>query len=88
MIGSPNCGQANTSSARKKADPPAGDDGLPWVLDPIDGTVNFVYGIETYAVSVGVQRGGVSVAGAVTNVPSGALYSAALGHGELSGGPE
>ena len=56
-------------------------DGLTWVLDPIDGTVNFVYGIETYAVSVGVQRGGVSVAGAVANVPTGALYSAALGHG-------
>ena len=59
----------------------AGDDGLTWVLDPIDGTVNFVYGIETYAVSVAVQRGGVSLAGAVTNVPTGALYSAALGRG-------
>ena len=59
----------------------AGDDGLTWVLDPIDGTVNFVYGIETYAVSVAVQRDGVSVAGAVTNVPTGALYSAALGRG-------
>jgi myo-inositol-1(or 4)-monophosphatase len=58
-----------------------GHDGLTWVLDPIDGTVNFVYGIETYAVSVGVQREGASVAGAVANVPTGALYSAALGHG-------
>ncbi len=59
-----------------------GRDGrLTWVLDPIDGTVNFVYGIETYAVSVGVQRDGVSVAGAVANVPTGALYSAAVGHG-------
>jgi myo-inositol-1(or 4)-monophosphatase len=57
------------------------DDGLTWVLDPIDGTVNFVYGIETYAVSVGVQRGGASLAGAVANVPTGAVYSAALGHG-------
>ena len=36
----------------------AGRDGLTWVLDPIDGTVNFVYGIEAYAVSVGVQRDG------------------------------
>jgi myo-inositol-1(or 4)-monophosphatase len=54
---------------------------LTWVLDPIDGTVNFVYGIEVYAVSVGVQRDGASVAGAVANVASGALYSAALGHG-------
>ena len=58
-----------------------GGDGLTWVLDPIDGTVNFVYGIETYAVSVAVQRDGVSLAGAVANVPTGAVYSAALGHG-------
>jgi myo-inositol-1(or 4)-monophosphatase len=54
---------------------------LTWVLDPIDGTVNFVYGLDTYAVSVAVQRAGVSLAGAVANVPSGALYSAAVGHG-------
>src|SRR3954454_1990846 len=59
----------------------AGRDGLTWVLDPIDGTVNFVYGIETYAVSVGVQRDGASVAGAVANVAAGVLYSAALGRG-------
>lgn len=52
-----------------------------WVLDPIDGTVNFVYGIEAYAVSVGVQIDGVSVAGAVANVPTGELYSAAVGDG-------
>jgi myo-inositol-1(or 4)-monophosphatase len=58
-----------------------GPDGLTWVLDPIDGTVNFVYGIETYAVSVAVQRDGASLAGAVANVPTGAVYSAALGHG-------
>ncbi|PRC61532.1 inositol monophosphatase, partial [Mycobacterium sp. ITM-2017-0098] len=30
-----------------------------WVLDPIDGTVNFLYGIPAYAVSVGVRRDGV-----------------------------
>lgn len=58
-----------------------GDGRLTWVVDPIDGTVNFVYGIETYAVSVGVQRDGASVAGAVANVPTGAVYSAALGNG-------
>jgi myo-inositol-1(or 4)-monophosphatase len=58
-----------------------GREGLTWVLDPIDGTVNFVYGIETYAVSVAVQCDGASLAGAVANVPAGAVYSAALGHG-------
>ena len=61
---------------------PAGRAGeLTWVIDPIDGTVNFVYGLENYAVSVAVQRGGVSLAGAVANVPTGALYSAAGGMG-------
>jgi myo-inositol-1(or 4)-monophosphatase len=52
-----------------------------WVIDPIDGTVNFVYGIEAYAVSVGVQIDGVSVAGAVANVATGELFSGAVGHG-------
>lgn len=59
----------------------AADGRLTWVLDPIDGTVNFLYGIDAYAVSVAVQRDGASVAGAVVNVPAGALYSAARGGG-------
>jgi myo-inositol-1(or 4)-monophosphatase len=52
-----------------------------WVLDPIDGTVNFVYGLGAYAVSVGVQIDGVSVAGAVANAATGEVYSAARGQG-------
>jgi myo-inositol-1(or 4)-monophosphatase len=56
-------------------------DAVTWVLDPIDGTVNFVYDIGAYAVSVGVQRGGVSVAGAVADVAAGPVYSAARGRG-------
>ncbi|EHB50215.1 Inositol-phosphate phosphatase [Mycolicibacterium rhodesiae JS60] len=52
-----------------------------WVIDPIDGTVNFVYGIPAYAISIGAQLGGVPVAGAVVDVVSGDVYSAAAGHG-------
>src|ERR1700754_1318800 len=52
-----------------------------WVLDPIDGTVNFVYGLPAYVVSVAVQVDGRSIAGAVACVVDGAVYSAALGHG-------
>jgi len=56
--------------------------GVPvWVLDPIDGTVNFMYGLGAYAVSVGVQIDGVSVAGAVVNAATGEVFSAARGHG-------
>ncbi len=56
-------------------------DTVTWVLDPIDGTVNFVYGIPAYAVSVAAQLGNVSVAGAVADVVGGRLYSAATGLG-------
>ncbi|MEZ0353652.1 inositol monophosphatase family protein [Mycobacterium sp. pR1184] len=59
----------------------ASDDVVTWVLDPIDGTVNFVYGIPAYAVSVGAQINGVSVAGAVADVVAGRVYSAAQGLG-------
>lgn len=49
-----------------------------WVLDPIDGTVNFLYGLPAYSVSVAVQVDGRSIAGAVANVVDGSVYSAAL----------
>jgi myo-inositol-1(or 4)-monophosphatase len=52
-----------------------------WVLDPVDGTVNFVYGVPAYAVSVGAMIDGVSVAGAVADVVGDRLYSAGLGLG-------
>jgi myo-inositol-1(or 4)-monophosphatase len=52
-----------------------------WVVDPIDGTVNFVYDIPAYAVSVAAQVDGVSVAGAVADVVAGRVYSAARGLG-------
>lgn len=55
--------------------------GVRWVVDPIDGTVNFMYGIPAYAVSIAAQLDGRSVAGAVVDVARGVTYSAALGHG-------
>ena len=58
-------------------------DGVRWVLDPIDGTVNFMYGIPAYAVSVAVQIDGVSVAGAVVDVARDLVYSAAKGRGAV-----
>jgi len=56
--------------------------GVTWVVDPIDGTVNFLYGIAPYAVSVAaVDEDGASLAGAVVDVTSGEVFSAALGEG-------
>lgn len=76
--GDPILGEEGGGPAEHAAVP---DDAVTWVLDPIDGTVNFVYGIPAYAVSVGAQVNGVSVAGAVADVVGGRVYSAAQGLG-------
>ena len=52
-----------------------------WVVDPIDGTVNFVLGIPQYAVSVAAEVDGTVVAGAVCNIASGELFHARVGGG-------
>lgn len=51
-----------------------GTSGLTWVLDPIDGTVNYLYDIPAYAVSVAVVAGDPSVDGAWTPV-AGAVFN-------------
>ena len=75
---------------RRPADPILGEEGggstesvegVRWVLDPIDGTVNFLYGIPAYAISVAVQVDGVSVVGVVVDVAREILYSAVRGRG-------
>lgn len=55
--------------------------GVEWIIDPIDGTVNFLYGLDNYAVSIGVAVNGELAAGAVFNPQSDELFSAAAGQG-------
>lgn len=58
------------------------ESGVTWVVDPIDGTVNFLYGIPQYAVSIAARDAdGVVLAGAVVNAATGHLFAAALGVG-------
>ena len=65
----------------------AGASGVTWVVDPIDGTVNFLYGLPQYAVSVAaVDARGRSLAGVVVDVPSGVVYAAARGRGATADG--
>lgn len=66
----------------------AGDDDVVWVVDPIDGTVNFLYGIPAYAVSVAAVRGGRPVAGAVADVAASTVYTAGSGLGAARLGPD
>jgi myo-inositol-1(or 4)-monophosphatase len=58
-----------------------GTSGVRWVIDPIDGTTNYVYRHPFFSVSIGVERDGVTVAGAVAIPMLNELYSAVLGGG-------
>ena len=69
-----------------------GTSGITWVVDPIDGTVNYLYEIPAYAVSVAavvgdptVDGGWRPVAGAVVNPVTGERYRAWLGGGSWRG---
>jgi myo-inositol-1(or 4)-monophosphatase len=58
-----------------------GSSGVRWVVDPIDGTVNFLYGLPAYAVSIAAEVDGQVRAGAVLNVATGELFTATSGGG-------
>ncbi len=72
----------------------SGSSGVTWVVDPIDGTVNYLYGIPHYAISIAVVEGEPdpltwnSLAGCVLNPSTTELFSAARGTGAFlaSGG--
>ncbi|WP_134765872.1 inositol monophosphatase family protein [Nocardioides sp. 1609] len=58
-----------------------GTSGVRWVVDPIDGTVNFLYGIPQYAVSIAAEVDGVVVAGVVVDVAKRVEYVGRPGPG-------
>ena len=59
----------------------AGTSGVEWIVDPIDGTVNFVYDIPCYAVSIAAAIDGTVEAGFVIDVPSREEWAAVGGEG-------
>ncbi|MBC7441846.1 MAG: inositol monophosphatase [Ramlibacter sp.] len=68
-----------------------GTSGLTWVVDPIDGTVNYLYGIPAWAVSIAVVEGHPdpatwrTLAGAVRNPAGDELFTASVGGGAWLG---
>ncbi|WP_226531981.1 inositol monophosphatase family protein [Microbacterium paraoxydans] len=70
----------------------AGTSGITWVVDPIDGTVNYAYGIPAYNVSIAAVRGepdpeSWEALAAAVNAPAlGEIFTAARGHGAWSEG--
>lgn len=58
-----------------------GTSGVRWIVDPVDGTTNYLYGHPPYAVSVAAAVGGTAVAGVVVDVAHGEVFEAVTGRG-------
>ena len=52
-----------------------------WIIDPIDGTTNFIHGIPHFAISIGLERAGTIVAGVIYNPITDELYTTERGRG-------
>jgi myo-inositol-1(or 4)-monophosphatase len=72
------------------ASPPAARiEGRRWIVDPIDGTTNFIQQVPPYAVSIALQDGDRIVAGVVYDIPHDDLYTVVRGHGvQVNGSPQ
>ncbi|MFD5327534.1 inositol monophosphatase family protein [Streptomyces sp. NPDC127092] len=62
-----------------------GTSGIRWVVDPLDGTVNYLYGLPTWAVSIAAERDGETVVGVVEVPLRGETFHAVLGGGAWLG---
>ena len=65
-----------------------GNSGTRWLVDPLDGSANFVYGRADYAVSVGVESAGAIVAGAIIRPSDGRWMLADVIASEIAVGAE
>jgi myo-inositol-1(or 4)-monophosphatase len=64
----------------------AGTTGVRWVVDPIDGTVNYLYGIPQWAVSIGVEDEAGAAVGVVYDPSKDELWQAVRGRGATLNG--
>ena len=60
---------------------PGDDDQHRWIVDPLDGTTNFLHGIPIFAISIALERQGQLVAGIIYNPAMDELYTAERGGG-------
>ncbi|KAF4410211.1 MULTISPECIES: inositol monophosphatase family protein [Streptomyces] len=62
-----------------------GSSGVRWIIDPLDGTVNYLYGLPTWAVSIAAEADGETVAGVVAAPVRGETFHAVRGGGAWLG---
>jgi myo-inositol-1(or 4)-monophosphatase len=76
----------------EEAAPDGGESGLRWIVDPLDGTINYLFGIPQWAVSIACEDGDGTIAGVVHDPASGETFEAVRGgparlNGERIDGP-
>lgn len=81
LAGRPHDGMLGEEGARR-----AGTSGVRWIVDPIDGTTNYLYGLPGFAVSIAVEVDGVTAAGVVHDPLHRDVFSATRGGGARRNG--
>jgi len=64
----------------------AGTSGVRWIVDPLDGTTNYLYGLAGFGVSIAAEHEGTVVAGVVLDVVRNELFAAVRGAGATRDG--
>jgi len=64
----------------------AGSSGVRWIIDPLDGTTNYLYGFPSFAVSIGAELDGQALLGAVHDPVHGETFTALVGEGARRNG--
>jgi myo-inositol-1(or 4)-monophosphatase len=75
-----------SDSVREKGLAGSGAGTVRWILDPIDGTVNYLYGLPHYAISLAAEVDGEVLVGVVRNVANGEQWTAIRGRGAYRAG--
>jgi len=65
---------------------PIGPDQYRWIVDPLDGTINYVHGIPSFAVSIALEKGGEILVGIVYDPVLNECFTASLGQGAFLNG--
>lgn len=79
FLGEEDSGETDITSS---GDPSLGTDSeFTWIVDPLDGTTNYVHGLENYCVSVALKQGAKAIAGAIYDPVRNTCFHATFGGG-------
>lgn len=61
-------------------------EGLNWIIDPLDGTANYIHNVPNYSVSLALAKGKTVLTGVIFHIPADEMYSAVKGDGAFCNG--